>query len=86
VGKITYCTVALGCLVPALQKGIIMANVTQCDVCKDVIKHEESIFLALSKVTKRNELSNTIHEVDLCHKCYEKVCKLLDLEVYNANK
>lgn len=57
-----------------------MATVTQCDRCKAVMKHSDSIFVAVSTVTASNTEGRRLHNIDLCKKCYEQLAVLLGLE------
>lgn len=52
-------------------------NVTQCDVCKNVVKHEQSAYVRVFSVTKNDECGNVLVEADLCPACKERVLKLL---------
>lgn len=57
-----------------------MANVTQCDVCANVVKHEQSKYVEVYNVTAGNSTGAKIHRLELCMDCYKKLCKALGLE------
>jgi hypothetical protein len=59
--------------------GIKMASVTQCDVCNNVIKHEESKYIKIYNVDKYDN-TTTFVEKELCPQCYEKVAKILKIK------
>lgn len=48
-------------------------NVTQCDNCNNVVKHEQSLYLQLHKVTVHNEKGNNVITAELCQNCYDKL-------------
>ena len=57
-----------------------MAAVTQCDVCNNVVKNEQAMYI---KVFNCNEDGSPIHckiSKDLCPDCYAKLRKLLKEE------
>lgn len=57
-----------------------MANVTQCDVCGNIVKHEESKYIKIYAV---NEYGNTLLKSinkDICLNCYEKIKKFLKIK------
>lgn len=58
-----------------------MAAVTQCDVCSNVMKNDESKYVKVNRCTSDGKLGNVILEKDLCPQCYEKLCKILKTEV-----
>lgn len=55
-------------------------NVTQYDVCKNVVKHEESVYVKVYSVTKNDEYGDTLIKADLCPACKERLYKLLGKE------
>ncbi len=55
-----------------------MASVTQCDVCKNVVKHEESKYIQIYDVDK-NDKATTFIEREICSECYKKVAKILNI-------
>ena len=57
-----------------------MATVTQCDRCKAVMKHSDSIYVAVSTVTSNNTEGRRLHNIDLCKNCYGQLVVLLGLE------
>lgn len=56
-----------------------MASVTQCDVCNNVIKHEESKYIRIYNVNK-NDQTTTFVDKEICPQCYEKVAKILNIK------
>lgn len=54
-----------------------MASVTQCDVCGNVVKHEESKYIQIYDVNKYDETTTSLN-VEVCRECYEKVAKILN--------
>lgn len=57
-----------------------MASVTQCDVCGSVIKHNESKFVRINKVTVDAGIGQELYALDTCPECYTKLCVLLKVE------
>lgn len=55
-------------------------NVTQCDVCKNVVKHEESVYVKVFAVNKNDECTDILAKADLCPVCKERLYKLLGKE------
>lgn len=55
-------------------------NVTQCDICKNVVKHEESVYVEVLSVTKTDECKDVLVKADLCPTCKERLFKLLGKE------
>lgn len=53
-------------------------NVTQCDVCGNVVKHEQSVYLKANKTTADNKIGSTLKDVELCQVCWDKVVRILD--------
>lgn len=58
-----------------------MASITMCDVCKNVVKHEESKYVEVYSVRKDNCTGTKIHSLEVCPACYEKLCAVLKIEV-----
>ena len=58
-----------------------MAAVTQCDVCNNVVKHEQSMYIEIYTVKQDNSTGRKIHTVEACMDCYAKLCDVLKLEV-----
>ena len=57
-----------------------MANVTQCDVCGNIVKHEESKYIKIYDVDEYgNTLLGSINK-DICLNCYEKIKKFLKVK------
>ncbi len=56
-----------------------MASVTQCDVCGDIVKHENSKHVKIYVDEYRNILSGSINK-DICLNCYEKMRKFLKIK------
>jgi hypothetical protein len=57
-----------------------MANVTQCDVCGNIVKHEENKYIKIYDVDKyRNTLPGSINK-DICLNCYEKIKEFLKIK------
>lgn len=56
-----------------------MASVTQCDVCNNVIKHEESKYIKIYNVNKNDQITTFVGK-EICPKCYEKVAKILNIK------
>lgn len=57
-----------------------MANVTQCDICSNVAKHEQTKYVEVFNVKADNSTGIKIHTLELCMVCYEKLCAALGLE------
>ncbi len=57
-----------------------MASVTQCDVCGNIVKHENSKRVKIHDVDEyRNILSGLINK-DICLNCYEKIKDFLKIK------
>lgn len=56
-----------------------MASVTQCDVCNNVIKHEESKYIQIHDVNEYDQPTTCVNK-EICPKCYEKVAKILNIK------
>lgn len=54
-----------------------MAAVTQCDVCNNVVKHEQAMYIKAYSCNKNGETSQCIWCKDLCPECYSKLCRLV---------
>lgn len=57
-----------------------MASVMQCDVCSNIIKYQEAVFVRINKVTSGGIIGQEIHRLDMCPECYAKLCVLLNVE------
>ena len=57
-----------------------MSTVTQCDVCGNVTKHEQSFYLRLNKVTKDDKIGQEVICKDICADCKIKMFKALGME------
>ena len=58
-----------------------MASVTQCDVCKNIVRHNEAKYVRINRLTASNDMGSLLHEVELCPACYNKICLLLMVRV-----
>lgn len=58
-----------------------MASVTQCDVCGNVVKHEQSKYVEVSSVQKDDSTGRVLHKLEICPDCYVKLCTTLQQEV-----
>lgn len=56
-----------------------MASVTQCDVCGNIVKHEESKLIRIYDVNEYDRMT-TFVDKEICPKCYEKVAKILNIK------
>lgn len=57
-----------------------MASVTQCDVCGNIVKHEESKYIKIYDVDGYgNTLLGSINK-DICLNCYENIKKFLKIK------
>lgn len=56
-----------------------MASVTQCDVCGNVVKHEDSKRVRINNVDVNGEIYGLIAGKDICLNCYEKMKKFLKI-------
>ena len=62
-----------------------MASVTQCDVCKNVVRHNEAKDVRINRLTASNGMGSLLHEVELCPACYDKLCIFLKVRTENDN-
>lgn len=58
-----------------------MASVTQCDVCSNVVKHEESKYVEIHSVIASDDKNRKLHQIEVCQRCYEAICEICGLEV-----
>lgn len=58
-----------------------MASVTQCDVCKNIVRHNEAKYVRINRLTTSDDLGSLLHEVELCPVCYDKLCIFLKVRV-----
>lgn len=57
-----------------------MASVTQCDVCGNIVKHENSKRVRIYDIDEYgNTLLGSINK-DICLNCYEKIKKFLKIK------
>lgn len=52
-------------------------NVTQCDVCGNVVKHEQSVYVVVDKVKSDDTLGALIVRAEVCPTCWDKLSKIL---------
>lgn len=52
-----------------------MASVTQCDVCGDIVKHENSKRVRIYNVDEYKNVCGWLVNKDICLNCYEKMKK-----------
>ena len=57
-----------------------MASVTQCDVCGDIVKHEDSKRVKIYDVDAFKNIDICLVNKDICLNCYEKIQKLLKIK------
>lgn len=58
-----------------------MASVTQCDICGNVVKHEQSKYIKIFDVTSDDRVKdNTAICKELCPACYKKIAKIINKE------
>lgn len=50
-------------------------NVTQCDICRNIVKNQQSMFLQVFKVKSNNSVR--VMTKDICLICWEKLNKLI---------
>lgn len=62
-----------------------MASVTQCDICNNVIRHEESKYIEVSYVDKYDNLDGKICSKEVCPECYKKIKKILKIDLKEEN-
>lgn len=58
-----------------------MANVTKCDKCGKVVKHEESVDIAIRSRNYSGRTNAVINTAEICRECYKDVCTLIGLKV-----
>lgn len=56
-----------------------MASVTQCDVCKNVVKHEESKYIEIYNVDKYDNSAGITAKKEICSECYKKIANILNI-------
>lgn len=56
-----------------------MASVTQCDVCGNIVKNEESKIIRIYDVNEYYRTTTFVIK-EICPKCYEKVAKILNIK------
>lgn len=59
----------------------MMANVTKCDKCGKVVKHEESVDITIRKRNFEGRTDGVINTAEVCRECYNDICTLLGLKV-----
>lgn len=57
-----------------------MASVTQCDVCGDIVKHENSKRVKIYNVDEYKNVCGWLVNKDICLNCYEKMKKFLKID------
>lgn len=57
-----------------------MAAVTQCDVCSNVVKNEESFYIELYNCDKEGKTIKRLISKDLCPTCKKKLLGMLIIE------
>ena len=57
-----------------------MASVTQCDVCGNIVKNENSKRVKIYDVDVLGHVCGCLVSKDICPKCYEKVAKILKIK------
>ena len=55
-----------------------MAAVTQCDVCNNVVKNEQALYLRINSCSKDGKLGAEKIGKDICPDCANKIYKLID--------
>lgn len=58
----------------------IMASVTQCDVCGNVMKNNEAMWIEARRCNHDGTAGSKLYGKDLCPECYKKLTKLLKVE------
>lgn len=54
-----------------------MAAVTQCDVCNNVVKNEQALYLRINSCSKYGKLVKEKIGKDICPDCADKIYKLI---------
>ena len=54
-----------------------MAAVTQCDVCNNVVKNEQALYLRINSCSKDGKLGVEKIGKDICPDCANKIYKLI---------
>lgn len=57
-----------------------MATVTQCDVCGNIVKHENSKRVRIYDVDVLGNVCERLVNKDICLNCYEKMKKILKIK------
>ena len=57
-----------------------MAAVTQCDVCSNTCKNEDSKCIKVYRRSHDGTLANVVHYLEVCPNCYGKLCGALNLK------
>lgn len=52
-------------------------NVTQCDICGNVVKNEQSMYLEVHRVTSDNTVGARLTGKEICPACWERISKLI---------
>lgn len=60
--------------------GIKMASVTQCDVCGNIVKNENSKRVKIYDVDVLGHVCGCLVNKDICLNCYEKMKKILKIK------
>lgn len=54
-----------------------MAAVTQCDICNNVVKNEQALYLRINSCSKSGRLDVEKIGKDICPDCADKIYKLI---------
>lgn len=55
-----------------------MASVTQCDICGNVVKHNECKYIEIFNVDKDRLKCGKIMGKDICDKCYKNLENIIN--------
>jgi hypothetical protein len=67
-------------LYKSIKGGIKMASVTQCDVCGNIVKNENSKRVKIYDVDVLGHICGCLVNKDICLNCYEKIKKILKIK------
>lgn len=51
-------------------------NVTQCDICGNIVKNEQSMVLNVYRVRRNSMIGGRVMHKEICPACFEKLSKL----------
>ena len=54
-----------------------MAAVTRCDICNNVVKNEQALYLRINSCSKSGRLDVEKIGKDICPECADKIYKLI---------